>query len=151
MIVSFAVNDRVVRDKFATMSRRVHDKMLAAQIRLGARLVDYIRSVKLSSGNPLNIRSGKLSESIGSNTEDSGSFISTTVFSQGLPYARIHEFGGDVYPVNAKALIFEIGGKKIFSQHVRIPERSYLRSSLIENKANINAALRRAVKDAVAE
>ena len=151
MIVEVAVNDKVVRDKFATMSARVHAKMVAAQVRIGARLVAYIRGVKLSSGNPLNTRSGKLSDSIGSDTEDSGSYVSTTVFSEGTAYGRIQEYGGDVFPVNARSLVFSIDGRTIFAQHVHIPARSYLRSALAENKASINAALKRAVRDAVAE
>ena len=59
-----------------------------------------------------------------------------------VKYAVIHEFGGaipphEIVPDKAKALAFVIGGKQTFAARVQMPtvtmpERSYMRSSLVE-------------------
>jgi phage gpG-like protein len=43
-----------------------------------------------------------------------------------LAGARLHQLGGDIKPVNAKALRFFIGGKAVFRGKVTIPARPYL-------------------------
>lgn len=45
-------------------------------------------------------------------------------------YAAIHEYGGDIYPVNKKFLAFKIDGKWIFTKHVYIPPRPYFHPSI---------------------
>jgi len=40
--------------------------------------------------------------------------------------ARVHQFGAIIVPVQAKALVFEIGGRKVFAQKVVIPARPYI-------------------------
>lgn len=41
-------------------------------------------------------------------------------------YAAIHQFGGDIVPKNAKALMFQIGGRFIQVQKVTMPARPFL-------------------------
>ena len=41
-------------------------------------------------------------------------------------YAAIHQFGGVIVPVKAKALVFRIGGKVIRCKRVVMPARPYL-------------------------
>ena len=55
-----------------------------------------------------------------------------------LPYTRIHEYGGDIYPVNAKWLSW-VGtdGKRHFSKHVYIPARPYIRPAFDEHEDEI--------------
>ena len=58
--------------------------------------------------------------------------------------------------VKAKALAFTIGGQQVFAKLVHIPdvtmpERSFLRSSLADESANIIATMREAVVGAVAK
>jgi phage gpG-like protein len=91
-----------------------------------------------------------------------GETVVGEVFSAGdVKYAAIHEFGGttpphDIVPTKAQALAFAIGGKMVFAKVVhhpgsRIPERSYMRSSLEDQAEDIvdglkEAAIRAALK-----
>ena len=54
-----------------------------------------------------------------------------------LIYARIHEYGGVIKAKKAKALRFQIGGKWVMVKSVTMPERSYLRTAVNDNKDNI--------------
>ncbi len=113
-------------------------------VRIG--LTDFMNRVanrvrlKLT-GEVLRVRSGRLRQSIHSMIQKMPwGFLGT--IGTNVKYAGIHEYGGtivlpDIYPVKKKALHFFIGGKEIFAKKVRahairMPERSYLRSSLIE-------------------
>lgn len=40
-------------------------------------------------------------------------------------YAAMHQFGGTIRPKNGKALVFTIGGKKVFAGKVTIPARPF--------------------------
>lgn len=142
-----------VTDKVISAIREVILKdgpMLAARVR-----------AKLS-GEVLKIRSGKLLSSIHNEMVESADSLYGRVYSTGVPYARIHEYGGttsphDIFPRNAKALRFLMGGRVVFSRHVHhpgsvIPERSYLRSSLTEMydqiQNDMKEAMKRSLRDA---
>lgn len=47
-----------------------------------------------------------------------------------LVYAAIHEFGGEIKPVKAKALVFTIGSQTIVTKKVVMPARRYLSISI---------------------
>jgi len=92
-------------------------------------------------GRVLNVQSGSLFNSIQKKVGiDSDGNVFSDVFSTGVPYAKIHEFGGlipahFVAPRNKKALHWQSGGKDFFSKghmipDIEMPERSYLRSAL---------------------
>jgi len=49
--------------------------------------------------------------------------------SQDVRYALIHELGGVIKPVRARALSFEIDGQFVTVRQVKIPARPYLRPS----------------------
>jgi len=107
------------------------------------RLRDYIVSQKLS-GQVLKVQTGTLRSSImpilatiiGGRVQGG---IGTNVI-----YARIHEFGGvinrsAIFPKNAEALHFFIGGKEIFAKRVgpaqiNMPARPYALPSLRETE-----------------
>lgn len=136
---------------------RVSDRRRAAirgeVISLTQQLAALVRQ-KLS-GPVLNRRSGALYNSIKSQLIENPSTIYGTVYSQGVPYAAVHEFGGRGYypivPVRAKALAFMVGGKLVFAQRVNHPpakERSFLRSSLNDMRDQIIARLSSAAKTA---
>ncbi len=48
------------------------------------------------------------------------------VIGSDLVYAAIHQFGGEIRPKTAKALIFPFQGETVFAKVVRIPARPYL-------------------------
>ncbi|HUO12094.1 MAG TPA: HK97 gp10 family phage protein [Caulobacteraceae bacterium] len=127
---------------------------------LAAQLAGLVQQ-KLTGG-VLESRTGALAASIqiqGPNID--GDKVVTTVISAGdLKYAAIQEFGGvtgphDILPDRAKALAFVVGGRQLFAKLVhhpgsRIPERSYLRSSLAEMAGQIEADMKAAVIAALA-
>lgn len=106
------------------------------------------------SGSVLHIRSGRLINSVRSEMVENATSIYGRVYSQGVPYARIHEYGGQtkphvILPVKASMLHFWVGGKEVFTRRVnhpgsKIPMRSYMRSSLAELKAKLQADIFRA-------
>jgi HK97 gp10 family phage protein len=84
---------------------------------------------------------GNLTNSIGIKRE--GKYVLAGVF--GVIYAKIHEFGGVIRPVKAKALKFQIDGKWIVTKKVTMPARPYLRPAVDEHMEEI----KQAVKDAL--
>ena len=121
---------------------------------LAIKLQTKIKDEKLS-GQVLHVRSGALRQSINYRVSGTGSSITAEVFSHGVPYAAIHEFGGHTKPhkieaIHAQALHFLMGGKDIFVKSVNhpgsvMPERSYMRSSLQEMLPEIRKTLLRAI------
>lgn len=43
-----------------------------------------------------------------------------------LPYARIHQLGGEIKPKNKRALLIPVGGRYLMVKKVTIPARPYL-------------------------
>lgn len=102
---------------------------------------------------------------------DGRSFIYGQVTASGLPYLRIHEFGGvvqtpEIFPVNARVLHFLTPGaaffrpeaksaaNEVFAEHTRahittLPERSYLRYALQQRRSSIRARFAQAAADAL--
>lgn len=119
---------------------------------LAQRLRAHVVQDKLS-GQVLKVRTGALRDSIQAAVDLSDNGFKARVFSSGdLKYAAIQEFGGrtpphEILPDKAKALAFVVGGERVFARRIhhpgsRIPERSYLRSSLADMAAQIAAELK---------
>lgn len=109
-------------------------------------LQKYIINEKLHapagySATMLHIVSGNLRKSIQFKVEDSATNIQATVYSDknsaAAAYAALHEFGGR----------FTRYGRKVGDYTVNIPQRSYMRTSLDENKADIIQSMKDAVKE----
>jgi len=146
MRATFKVDDTAVRAYFSNLDKRIHEEVLRNANQLKEDLIQLVQT-KLS-GQVLQQRSGRLYGSIEGDVYDAGTRrVTVEVRSRGVVYARIQEYGGDVYPVNATYLHFVLeDGREIFSKHVRVPERSYLRSSLDREK--IREEMKRAVREA---
>ncbi len=132
------------------VQRAVEQVVRAKAIKLEALVKDKL------SNRVLNVKSGRLRRSIQHRVIANGNVILGQVFSSGdVKYARIHEMGGqtrphDIFPKGAKALAFKMGGKQVFARSVRhpgskIPERSYMRSSLGDMQLEIVRDIRLAV------
>lgn len=116
-------------------------------------LAAYIKSEKLS-GQVLRASGGLLKRSINTEFEENTSSI---IGSAGtiVRYAAIHEYGGVIRAHvikarNAQALAFQMGGQTILRRQVnhpgsKMPERSFLRSSLRESEKKIRKAVEEAV------
>ena len=57
----------------------------------------------------------------------------------GLIYARIHQKGGVIKPINAKVLRFMAGNETVYARQVTMPKRQWLGLSE-ENKRDVEAA-----------
>lgn len=120
-------------------------------------LLRYVKEQKLT-GQMLKNRTGTLRRSINYalSIEDQGL---TAVVGTNLVYAAIHEYGGvtRAHVIEArkkKALAFQVGGQSLVRRSVqhpgsKMPERSFLRSSLRENEARIKTAIAAAVSRGV--
>ena len=137
---------------------------ILAAVRIG--LVDFMdivrnRVVRKLSGEVLRVRTGRLRQSIHSTVQKMPwGFLGKV--GTNVKYASIHEYGGTIvlpviYPVKAQALRWFVGGKPVFAMRakahaIRMPERSYLRSSLAELSPKapeiILAHVERALKNA---
>lgn len=132
------------------LRRRVNDLVLRLQARVQRKL----------SGQVLNVVTGALRRSIQPNVAESPSSVQGRVFSTGdVKYARIHEYGGRtrahvIEPRKAGALMFAMGGKNVFAKRVNhpgsiMPERSFMRSSLEEMRAEITRSMADGVIEAM--
>lgn len=131
----------------AAIMTALADKVSLLMLKLQAHIV-----TQHLSGRPpgLNQISGRLVGSINAiPAQINGEEISGSVEGGGgLVYAHIHEYGGVILPKTAKALRFQIDGKTIFAKSVTMPERSYMRSSLVEMRDEIVASLQQAASEA---
>lgn len=148
-------------------------EQLPARVQVSARstldawavqLAGYIKASKLS-GNPLNRRSGRLSGSVHPVTESTADSVSAGAGGgAGVPYARIHEYGGQINSPGGTAYIYKNGRPAFISNAaaaamswlprtgphiINMPERSYMRSGFREQAPDGIAQLRAAVKEAL--
>lgn len=109
---------------------------------------EILQNLRGRSG--LKVKSGALLNSVGGSkkiTEESDGTITGQIGSQGVPYARIHEFGGTtrphiIEPRNKKALRFMGAGGETFAKIVRhpgskIPARPYIGPALAAKQDQI--------------
>lgn len=109
---------------------------------------EILQNLRGRSG--LKVRSGALLNSVGGSkkvTEESDGTVTGQIGSQGVPYARIHEFGGTtrphvIEPRNKKALRFMGRGGETFAKIVnhpgsRIPARPYIAPALAAKQDQI--------------
>lgn len=126
--------------KLKSIPEDMRRRLRVAVVRDTKELAALVRG-KLS-GTVLKVRSGRLLRSIKNEMVENANTIYGRVYSRGVPYAAIHEYGGRtkphlIVPKTAKALHFMVGGQHVFAARVnhpgsKIPQRSYLRSSLAE-------------------
>lgn len=135
---------------------------LQPALRLGLRRTVEIETIKLQrhvvqeklSGQVLHVRTGTGRRSITYRVEEAGTVIRGIVGTN-LVYMKAHEYGAliqvpEIRPRNARALHFMVNGVSVFAMRarahtVRLPERSFLRTSLAERAR----AFRQAIKDTI--
>lgn len=136
---------------FADAKRALTQQSQALQARVRQKL----------DGEILQIRTGRLRDSISTTVTADGDLVTATIGVDAVPYAAIQEFGGvvhipEIVPEKAKALAFAIKGEQIFAKRVRahdvtIPPHFYLRGSLAEMRDEIVGAMRDAMNAATDE
>jgi phage gpG-like protein len=141
--------------KLLMMPDKVNKSLTKAITILTLELKDYIIRNKLS-GQVLNHRTGRLWRSIQQKVSSSNNEVIGTVFSAGdVKYAAIHEYGGTtpphiIEPKTAKALYFN-GRFAMRVNHPgsKMPERSYMRSSLRDYQSKIQTSLNAAIAEGI--
>jgi phage gpG-like protein len=150
------LGDDALIARLRSMPDNVRKKLLAKVTALAFELERKIKGDKLS-GQVLNVRSGKLRASIHSSaSQTETSTIGKAASSGDVKYAAVHEFGGTIQVpeivAKGKALAFMQNGKmafykKVAAHTVKMPERSYMRSSLADMKDRIIAEMTEAVRE----
>jgi phage gpG-like protein len=153
--------------RFGSMSARVHASVLKTVESLSLELKALV--VAKLSGQVLNVRTGDLRRSITSEVADSSTSVVGKVFSAGdVKYAAIHEFGGVIHHPGgtpyivtkdmAMGALFVSKATAANFKHplpvtkphdIPMPERSFMRSSLKDMRAEIIERLKAAVHEEV--
>ncbi len=154
---SFDGTDREATERLLARGPQFLKKLVDTMNILAFRLQSHIVVDKLQ-GQVLQHRSGKLGTSIRVNPAyvEAGSIAADVLGGGGVAwYGRVHEYGGDgpyvIRATNRKALRFMVGGKVVFAKSVNhrpMPMRSFMRSSLDDQRAQIAETLQAAVAEA---
>lgn len=161
MIVNVTVvGDKELMARFREMPRAVNQALYAKVLALALKLEKHVKVNKLN-GTVLNRITGALSRSIHNDVlRDLGSVVGRVFSSGDVKYAGIHEYGGKtsphvIEPKKASVLAFlGKGGDMVFRRKVnhpgsKMPERSFLRSSLRDMSTEISLGMKEAVVNAV--
>ncbi len=123
--------------------------------------VSYAQENKLSGPRPevLGVISNRLRNAVhATKAQVDGTNIDSAI-GDNVEYAAVHEFGFDgdvqVQAHTRRRVIARVGKRnkiqkisvKAFTRHMRMPERSFIRSSISERLPNYNASLSKAVVD----
>ncbi len=149
--------DRITA-RFRNATKALHDRLLGI-ITDEVGQVETLARLRLAELFP---NASRMQAALSTSVEDGGTVINGTVTASGLPYLRIHEYGGrtsphDIFPVNARALNFfsdhaalfraaaTAGTQEVFAKSVhhpgsQMPERSYLRYALQQRRSAIRSA-----------
>lgn len=161
MIVNVTlVGDKALIARLEAMPAAVNQALFVKVTSLSLKLEKLVKVGKLN-GAVLNRITGALSRSIHSRVDRNAMAVIGRVFSSGdVKYAAIHEYGGKtaphiIEPKRAGVLAFMgKGGGMVFAKRVnhpgsRMPERSFLRSSLNDMSREISLGMKEAVVNAV--
>jgi len=153
------IDDRAIMARLAVMPDKLRARILKTTYTLAEKLKSKVQ--QNLTNKLLNIRTGKLVRSIFEQVTNSTNEVSGRVFSSGLPYARIQEFGGQtkahiIEAVNGKALAFNMGGKQVFFKRVHHPGSTikgahYMGEAFDAMKPEIQSSYEQAVKGAARE
>lgn len=158
MISASLVGDSTVLDRLRQIPEVARQGVARAVAQLGIDLQNNVQQNKLS-GEVLRVRSGTLRQSIMLQTDQSGTALTATVWSN-LDYAAAQEYGfsGTVSIRAALRQIKEAFGRPIAAKTVSVrpyrrrmdlPERSFLRSALGDMTPDISAGIEDALRTAI--
>jgi phage gpG-like protein len=155
-MLTVEVDSRAVVARLTSMPTRIHAGILKATYGLAEELKSRVQ--QNLTNKVLQIRTGKLVRSIFQQVTDGANEVSGRVYSSGLAYAAIQEFGGQtkahiIEAVSGKALAFAIAGQTVFAKRVNhpgsnIPAHHYMGQAFDAMKPKIKQAYEDAVKTA---
>jgi hypothetical protein len=151
------------------ISPALQDKLRVFFARFTLGLRDQVRSNIFMR---FRVRGGEFPQAVQAETIEEVGSVTGRVFIDTLPYAAIQEYGGQtaphvIEPVTARVLAFMAPGSMglssgggsnglIFAKRVnhpgsRIPERSYMRLALVQQRAPVEGGIRDVVNEALSE
>jgi len=135
----------VLEDNFDAVRNAVTGDQLMQIAKAGGHVVEGHAKINAGSGRPgLRIGRGTLVNSINvSEGKKTKTFADVDIGPSDIEYARIHELGGTISAVSAKALhwIDAATGEHRVAKSVYIPARPYLRPAMDENEPDILKAV----------
>jgi len=139
---------KVTGAQLGGLNRSIEKKMKELVERIRGRAVFYIRGSRSSNPPALLGRvSGRLASSIATRVKGQSGTVVGEIFTQRLVYARIHEFGGVIFPRRSQFLVFEgKEGNLVFARKVTIPARPYIGRALDDFGQTIKDELGEAFK-----
>jgi phage gpG-like protein len=154
-MLSVEIDDRVIMARLNAMPGKLRSALLKKTYELAEKLKSKVQ--QNLTNQILQIRTGKLSRSIFEQVTNSATEVSGRVYSSGVAYAKIQEFGGQtkahiIEAVNGKALAFKMGGKDVFFKRVnhpgsKIPAHHYMGQAFDSMKPEIVAGYQQAVAE----
>ena len=158
----------LLQQQVALIARTTHGESHALKqvllLAFGSDLHAAVQGRRQLTNRALHVRTGVLRGSVNANTTSDGSKITGTVSSSAGPtfYGKFHEYGvphaWEIVATKSRALRFQMGVKAnaraVFSRsivHPPLPQRSFMRATLEENREEITKALARAVADVLKE
>jgi phage gpG-like protein len=155
MITGYLTGDREVVARLKGIPPKTRDLLLTAVAEQAVNLQGYIKTSK-RSGDPLNRRSGTLSRSINVLMQTGANEITASVGTN-VEYAAIHEFGGTVTVREHIRRQTQVFGREL-SEPIEVtvrahpatyPERSFLRSALLDKALTIRRAFSEVLSEAI--
>lgn len=161
-IIVLGVDETVAR--FGRMGKAAHDAIYAKVYALALAVEN--KAKKKVSGEVLNVRTGQLRSNIQSDVQEGEEGILGRVYvTRNVPYAAIHEFGGKInhpggtaYWLDPKVGMMRFVRndnpladtlKRTRPHPIPMPERSYMRTSLAEERDMIVRELTGTIRDAM--
>lgn len=144
-MLNVTISDEAIKARLPLMSKQVHSNLKREIYRQAIDLQRYIIQEKLHapggySATLLHRRTGNLARSIQQKVTDTPTSIEGKVYSDGsVDYAGIHEYGGTIQKF----------GRRVGEYNINMPKRSFMRTSLAENKEKIVEAMKAAVREGV--
>ncbi len=120
--------------------------------KLRVTMEDVVQSLKTRivddklNGGVLNRRTGNLYRSVKSEVTDDDTSITGRVYTSGIPYAKIHEYGG---VIKTRLGTGTKPPRRVGKATINMPERSYMRSSLQELRGQIIEQISTAVGEVI--
>lgn len=150
MVIRVDKDDRALMARLGAMPDRVKGSLRSEVQSLAFDLQSLVK--RKVSGEVLNVQTGFLRSHIFEEVTDDSRGVIGQVFTSGVKYAAVHEYGGagwyEIRPRNGEFLRWMSGGQEVFARVVNHPpakERSFMRSSLRDMRAEIIERMRGAV------
>lgn len=153
MLKATIVGTEAVAQRFSAMPNALQAQVERVVQRFVMELTAQVKAEKLS-GQVLNRRSGRLSRSVHPDVKSVPGTV-TGIVGTNVKYGRLHEYGGTVQVPAHLRRVTQVFGRKldnpimaqVRAHSARFPQRSFLRSALLDSTLRFREEMKRAVDD----